>query len=98
MNTTSYWTINRKTKEQESSRKNLLKAEKYRALYLNSWMIPSLVGQLSNFTSKMRLKTQGAGNYATPGSFATFTGSLTGKVRADMLLKLRQMKPVTSTT
>jgi hypothetical protein len=55
-------------------------------------MIPSLVGKFSNFTSKMRLKTQGAGNYAT------FTGSLTGKVGADMFLKLRQMKPVTSTT
>jgi hypothetical protein len=32
MNTTSYWTIKRKTKEHGSSRKNLLKAEKYRAL------------------------------------------------------------------
>jgi hypothetical protein len=33
----------------------------------SSWMIPSLVGKLSNFTSKMRFKTQGAGNYATQG-------------------------------
>jgi hypothetical protein len=39
MNITSYWTIKRKTKEQESSRKNLLKAEKYRALYLHKELL-----------------------------------------------------------
>jgi hypothetical protein len=40
MNTTSSRTnIKRKNKEQESSRKNLLKAEKYKALYLHKELL-----------------------------------------------------------
>jgi hypothetical protein len=42
----------------------------------SSWMLPSLVGKLSNFTSEnFRLKTQVARNCAkTLGVFATFSG------------------------
>jgi hypothetical protein len=43
-------------------------------------MIPSLVGKIVYFTSKNRLKTQVTVNGATR-SFATFLGSLTGKVQ-----------------
>jgi hypothetical protein len=78
----------------------LLKAEKYRALYLYKELLDDSFpcGKIVELYLQDETKNARSRELCNTGSFATFTGSLTGKVRADMLLKLRQMKPVTSTT